>query len=270
MIRNPALIVALMLTTVQFGSLSETIVFAGSGHRGPESHGIFLSDAPFRASRPIYEPQPNESVRSPAVSPDGTEIVFVVARGNRNALYRMSIDGGKPTLLTDDAPLILEVDWTPDGQRIVFDLHDGNRPSRIIRINRDGTDEFVYPERGRHPAVSPDGTRIAYARSEPEEGIRAMDIDGGNDRLLTETGILPSWHPDGSRLAFVVLSREENSIYLFQLATGEVRRLDLNEPFGGYASGRPDWSDDGRTLVATDWKDPHPIVMIDMETGEIM
>lgn len=57
-------------------------------------------------------------------------------------------------------------------------------------------------------ALSPDGRRIAYVRS---EGIRsqiwAMNVDGSGQRRLTSGGdgeFWPQWSPDGRRLAYMV------------------------------------------------------------------
>jgi TolB protein len=57
-------------------------------------------------------------------------------------------------------------------------------------------------------ALSPDGRRIAYVRS---DGIRsqiwAMNVDGSGQRRLTSGGdgeFRPQWSPDGRRLAYMV------------------------------------------------------------------
>jgi Tol biopolymer transport system component len=58
-------------------------------------------------------------------------------------------------------------------------------------------------------ALSPDGRRIAYVRS---EGIRSqiwvMNVDGSDQRSLTSGGgdgeFWPQWSPDGRRLAYMV------------------------------------------------------------------
>jgi TolB protein len=57
-------------------------------------------------------------------------------------------------------------------------------------------------------ALSPDGRRIAYVRS---EGIRSqiwvMNVDGSDQRRLTSGGngeFWPQWSPDGRRLAYIV------------------------------------------------------------------
>jgi Tol biopolymer transport system component len=57
------------------------------------------------------------------------------------------------------------------------------------------------------PAISPDGTRIAYASNESGNyDIYVVDAHGGNPLRLTgdpAADIYPAWFPDGSTLAFV-------------------------------------------------------------------
>ena len=57
------------------------------------------------------------------------------------------------------------------------------------------------------PAVSPDGTTVAFQRSVPGESphIYLVGIDGTGLRRLTEgpaAEIAPAWSPDGTRIAF--------------------------------------------------------------------
>ena len=59
-------------------------------------------------------------------------------------------------------------------------------------------------------ALSPDGRRIAYVRSEgtrPRAQIWVMNVDGSDQRRLTSGGdgeFWPQWSPDGRRLAYMV------------------------------------------------------------------
>ncbi len=112
--------------------------------------------------------------------------------------------------------------WTPDGSRILFS-HAGG----IYVVDADGTEltslSGSYEPAGAFsetteidfsPALSPDGSRAAYATLRYAEGglhehtyeIVVQPIDGGERVRLTENDrddIAPSWSPDGSLIAFM-------------------------------------------------------------------
>lgn len=76
----------------------------------------------------------------PAVSPDGTKIVFSsqVSAVNEGEIYAMSIDGSNLTRLTSTAALNNIPSWCPDSNKIVFESdRDGN--SNIYMMNADGS-----------------------------------------------------------------------------------------------------------------------------------
>ncbi len=57
---------------------------------------------------------------SPDVSPDGTAVVFMSQRSGHWNVYRMDIDGGNLTALTENNTEDGLPAWSPDGQRIAF------------------------------------------------------------------------------------------------------------------------------------------------------
>ena len=107
------------------------------------------------------------------------------------------------------------------------------------------------------PALSPDGSRIAYVlRTLDAEQDRTVDelwlvaTDGSAPRRLTsgpDDGA-PAWSPNGRRLAFV----RDGQVAVLDVDGGEPARLtDL--PLG---AGAPHWSPDGRRLAFTAPVDP--------------
>lgn len=108
------------------------------------------------------------------------------------------------------------------------------------------------------PALSPDGTSIAYLEANGDEfpGIYIMDADGGNDHRLTDNvfpssaaGMTPAWSREGGRLYYTKLEFVRNTnlyndIYYYDLK--KQREVRLTE---GLRSRDPDPSPDGARLV---------------------
>ena len=157
-------------------------------------------------------------------------------------------------------------EWSPDGSMIFFaywkDLYS-------VRLDT-GDLHFITSEKERivSPALSPDGSQIAYTSLRkgpfwnPGEHweIRVIGIDGSSKRTLGRSGIKgrnqpydinPAWSPDGKRIAFVS-SRPEHvrgspyHVYLMERDGTNVRRVTLS---AASPAARPNWSPDGTQLA---------------------
>ena len=114
------------------------------------------------------------------------------------------------------------------------------------------------------PAISPDGTAVAYVRGQVEDGKRVSWIEcapfqGGDSRRLTygDSDSAPAWSPDGSMLSFLRPSSAApgapRQIWLLPTDGGEASRLtDLPHSVAGL-----DWLPDGSAIIATVDIDPH-------------
>ncbi|RIQ12050.1 serine hydrolase [Jiangella rhizosphaerae] len=106
------------------------------------------------------------------------------------------------------------------------------------------------------PALSPDGTRVAYvlkgSDAEADENVSSLWLvaaDGGEPRRLTHgrADASPAWSPDGTRLAFLRAADGPPQLWLLPLDGGEpVALTDL--PKG---AGAPVWSPDGTRIAFT-------------------
>jgi TolB protein len=101
----------------------------------------------------------------------------------------------------------------------------------------------------RNPGWSPDGTRIAFARSENYGyEVYAMDADGSNVRAVTsvaaESAPSPVWSSDGSQIALDV----DGAIYVMSVDGTGLRRLSPKLP-RGVLDMHPSWSPDGTQIA---------------------
>jgi hypothetical protein len=86
------------------------------------------------------------------------------------------------------------------GGRIVFQESSGGP---IYIMNADGTG-LRQVATGLDPALSPDGSKIAFARWSGQKGIWILNLADGSERLGFghEHARSPSWSPDGSTIVF--------------------------------------------------------------------
>ena len=142
------------------------------------------------------------------LSPDGERIASNMLHASDapefpSAIYVLGRDGSDLDRIT---PLRLNAgspDWSPDGQRIVFNSsYEGQTQAEIYTVRPDGTGlHRVRREPGRWQAFeavfSPDGERIAFARATGgPPHIWTMHVDGTHLRQLTggrSVDVQPDW-----------------------------------------------------------------------------
>jgi len=174
------------------------------------------------------------------ISPDGQSVAFAhTAKGYVLAIKHL--DTGELRTLTPDLPESYCPQFTPDGKTLVFFRRDGD----IYSISVDGTNlrrltngnnyvEFRLSASDAHgssdpPALSPDGTRIAYlARRDGIPQVHTMRLDGSEQKQLT-CGEKPcgrvAWSPEGTRLAFVSWTEKHPQLFVIPAAGGTPRQL---------------------------------------------
>jgi WD40 repeat protein len=85
-------------------------------------------------SRVVRTPRPGHLVRTPAVSPDGSRIVFQVYK---DGVWLLDLRAGKSTRVLDDRSAE-EFAWSPDGRRIVYHTKE-RRAWRVAQLRVDDT-----------------------------------------------------------------------------------------------------------------------------------
>ncbi|MFH9071163.1 amidohydrolase family protein [Streptomyces alboflavus] len=208
--------------------------------------------------------RPVRGVHLPALSPDGQKIAFAAL----NSLWLADAKGGKaPKRLRRAEPTryLLGPTWARDGRSLVY-ADDRDGLLGVYRRDLATGKETALATGGRvHPALSPDGKRLACLDMTGRLVVR--DLDTGTERVLADPlgggGIpgRPSWSPDGRLLALCDRNRLNlrfregyNLIRVVDAAdaaTGDAR-LHAVAPHTSvadrYDSG-PVWSPDGRWMA---------------------
>ena len=126
----------------------------------------------------------------PRFSPDGASIVFTRVQGAQGALYRVSVLGGEPRRVADEAS---QGDWSPDGRRIAFlRARPTELGATILVCDADGGNErtltAVKDKVFGYPRWSPDGRTVAvgviasYAAT--LEALLLVDVASGRTKSI--------------------------------------------------------------------------------------
>jgi Tol biopolymer transport system component/DNA-binding winged helix-turn-helix (wHTH) protein len=144
----------------------------------------------------------------PAWSPDGRQIAFCRDFPDVSAYYVISALGG-PERLVARAPGCAGLDWFPDGQHLV--AGGWSRGLLKLAIDTGQMSELTSPAKqgsgDNYPAISPDGTTLAFVRwfAAGAGDIYLMQLKGGRTRRLTTDGTAfwgLAWLPDSSGIVF--------------------------------------------------------------------
>lgn len=147
----------------------------------------------------------------PALSPDGSKIIFSRVGTDPAALWVMGADGSDPHKLLDTADSTYQASFSPDGSKIAFVDTSG----ALALVNSDGSGtphEIDTPPSGAdsYPDWSPDGSRIVFQRgpSSADQRLWVVPADGSAPAVeLMDPGAgtsdsEPAFSPDGAKLAF--------------------------------------------------------------------
>ena len=192
------------------------------------------------------------------------EVMFDSDRDGIPHLYRISVDDGRITQITDGPKAQAGPGISSDGTRLVYEEWDGGTGASFgLQIAAsDGTDaDLLTPVPDGSDGVawgnfSPDGKSVAYMDL-AQEGMHALnvvDVASGLTRPVTEPifeASIPKWSPDGNSILFFT-DDGPGGLWIVPAEGGEPRRLDNHG-----ANGRAfavDWSPDGSQVVFQYWE----------------
>ncbi|MEP0804427.1 MAG: TIR domain-containing protein [Chloroflexota bacterium] len=136
-------------------------------------------------------------------SPDGSQILFALGKGENNQLYIMNFSGGAPRLVNDKIDTRGRSDWSPLNL-IAFD-QGGPFAHEVFTMNLDGSGltQITSGNNAQGVSFSPDGKWIAFtaytnvaAKDLKSCEIFIMRTDGSDVRQLTDNNYCdyqPRW-----------------------------------------------------------------------------
>ena len=194
----------------------------GPGPSG-ESTGLWLISIFGGAPRLLRD----EAGRA-SVSPDGANIAFVGGK-SESEIWLMSANGGEPnrTVVAGEGERFLQLQWSPDAQRIAFlaarNVSSGRQVSIQTRDLHGGSPTIILSDPDlRSFSWAPDG-RVVYSAEEPlaknnDTNLWTIAVDVRNGTAAGKPRRVTRWAgftfsdlsitADGKRLAFV---REDDS-----------------------------------------------------------
>jgi len=207
------------------------------------------------ATTKLTETPPNTQDWGPAISPDGSRLLFVRGQdsGFHDEIFSMPISGGEPTLISSDHANVLGApQWSLDSQSVVFSSDRGSHPGlwRVSATTRETPVQLN--DTGAYPALSRVGDRLAYERITRNLHIWERDLTkpDSDPRILiastseTDQGPGPQISPDGKKIAYM---SDHSGVMEIWIADRDGSHTQQLTSLGN--TGSPRWSPDSKTIV---------------------
>ena len=168
-------------------------------------------------------------LESPAMcSPDGKWLMFEGTVNGKNLAERISVDGGTPTPISDDALACGCINYSPDGKFIAYQAEARGGGKVVIQILDAETFKTIRTLE-RHEGArgeirySMDGKYIGYPfREKGLHALWAAPVDGSPGHVVTAFSpdliIDFHWSPTNDRLGLIRLHNDSDVILLKQSA----------------------------------------------------
>ena len=175
--------------------------------------------------------------RRPAWSPDGRYVAFIRDSASGGDVWVRAADGGgSERRLTHFGRPLQEVSWSKDGRWLVVRTETGAAGNGdILAVSALGDSTTVpiaaTPATELQPALSPNGTLVAYVSNEAgmnEVFVRPFpNSDAGHWQVSNGGGGSPAWSADGKELFFL---NGSNRLIAAEIGSGSTFSVTKLEP----------------------------------------
>jgi len=279
------------LSNLDISPDGKTITFALTTSdlaRAKRSSHIWAMDVDGRNPRMLTSGETSEY--SPAVSPDGKQILFISSKEGSANLYLISASGGEWRKLTNISTGVSDPIWSPDGKWIAFSSdvypecggNDGCNKEIAERseagpLKAHIADDLLY----RHWTAWKDGTRTHTFILNVATGELRDITPGTYDSPNFQLGgpVQYDFSPDGTEFVYVsnhdrvLATSTNNDLWLISLVDREPKSRNITSTNPAY-DGSPKYSPDGRYIAYRMQKQPgyesdlFRIALYDRSTGK--
>jgi hypothetical protein len=158
------------------------------GDRSSLLNDIFLLDLDgFNEEQLTY----SRRAVSPAFSPDGTQVAYIVNEGGTGNIFKYNFDSGIEERITNHEGdiQVINLVWNWQRDELVFQRFDMNGDRYLVIHDPYSGSEWVIDDGetdNRMPLISPDGNSIAYTSLRDEvPNVFVTDLESGNSRRVT-------------------------------------------------------------------------------------
>jgi TolB protein len=190
----------------------------------------------------------NSFVSTPAISPDGSQLVFALRTPRGDAdLFISKLDGSDRSNITNHPAIDTSPTWSPSGKQIAF-VSSREGASQVFICDSDGANVRRIVKEGGDadsPSWSPDGRFLAFhwkPRLADSYDIFIAEVSSGRINQLTSgsgSNESPSWAPDGRHLTFQSTRNGTVQIFVMLADGSEIRMVttqgsNTSPAWGGY------------------------------------